>query len=358
MSPSRRSVLRAGALTLFAGTSGCLGDDGSGRPEFDRLQWFHPVDSLVGQLRVTDEHLLALTYRRLLVLDRDGAVTWSEKLDEQDDTVEYDAGLAVHDGHVYVSGAPGTRAYAIDGTTGWRNDDVASFGRITGSDSGLMLPNRGGVTALDPATGDRRWEAFEETDENPTPVSVTDDAVYVGIDDGRCARLSPRDGAVKWTHRIGSPRSAVPVERDGVVYVGGDVPGGTSGVLAALSPEDGSERWRVETGPVIFDSEPTIDGEAVYVGTGNGTVHAHARRSGEERWTFEPESEDDLLFAPPAVGTAVYAKDNRGTLYALDRDDGEERWRVEVGGGLNRPKLLDGTLYVGSHDGIVAIATG
>ncbi|MFM7274903.1 MAG: PQQ-binding-like beta-propeller repeat protein, partial [Gammaproteobacteria bacterium] len=102
-------------------------------------------------------------------------------------------------------------------------------------------------------------------------------------------------------------------------------------------------------------SQPTVDGDTVYVGSQSGAVYAIDLHSGCLRWSFQADTEvrAAVSIEHGAAGTpaVLYAGDTDGNLYALNAQDGSQRWRsslvdhkdVTITGS---PKLFEGRLYV------------
>jgi halocyanin-like protein len=137
---------------------------------------------------------------------------------------------------------------------------------------------------------------------------------------------------------------------------GGDRVGATQ---AADGP--GERIWSVETGGAV-ESEPTVVGGTVYVGSHDGYVYALDAESGEEQWRFETGAPPDdqrkadagVWGAPHVVDGTAYVGANDNHLYALDAETGEKRWRVDTGRFVwGSPTLVDGTLYGASRSHLV-----
>lgn len=69
-----------------------------------------------------------------------------------------------------------------------------------------------------------------------------------------------------------------------------------------------------------------------------------------ERWRVDASH---AAREPIVVGDTVYHSAQSGQLRALDVDDGSERWRVEDT--TSYPLVRDGTLYVGTREGLLVL---
>jgi outer membrane protein assembly factor BamB len=109
----------------------------------------------------------------------------------------------------------------------------------------------------------------------------------------------------------------------------------------------GTERWQVAVDDRT-DSPPMVAGDAVYLHTEDGTVHALDRQTGEPTWQAEVGTADRAR--PVAAGELVYATGVR-TLCAIDRATGDERWRFTPDEDITgTPSIVGGTAYVGTDE--------
>ncbi|WP_199243670.1 outer membrane protein assembly factor BamB family protein [Haloplanus rallus] len=267
---------------------------------------------------------------------------------------------AVVDGTVYVgSNDRYVRALPVaDGSERWR---YRTGGKVFSSpavvDGTVYVGSTdGSIYALPTDSGRPAW-TFETDGEVRSSPAVVDGTVYVGSTDGAVYALSADDGSERWRFQAGDTVRSSPAVVDGTVYVGsgGDTsvsnPDRPEAGVYALSADDGTERWRVETdGPV--DAAPAVADGTVYVGYPgdyDDVLLALDAASGDERWRFTADADDAWGFASPAVadGTVFAA----GTaLYALDAASGQERWSADPGDRRSSPAVADGAVYLADGD--------
>jgi outer membrane protein assembly factor BamB len=109
----------------------------------------------------------------------------------------------------------------------------------------------------------------------------------------------------------------------------------------------GTERWRVAVDDRV-ESPPTVAGDAVYLHTRRGTVHALDRQTGDTAWRTELGAADGAR--PVVAGGLVYAT-GAGSISAIDRATGDERWWFTPDANSTAaPSVVDGTVYVGATD--------
>lgn len=85
-------------------------------------------------------------------------------------------------------------------------------------------------------------------------------------------------------------------------------------------------------GETIAESQPTIYGGRLFVGSRSGRVYALDAASGCIHWTFDAAApvKSSLLIAPVAGRSGAFFSDLGGTTYGLDAATGELLWRVRV----------------------------
>lgn len=294
-----------------------------------------------------------------------------------------------------------TRVIAVDRETGER-DWIETFELAPdGSNEAVAMPSRtlesdgvavflvtldGGPTlrALDPETGDERWNASLER-QLYSPSTAAGDSLYAGertyavhdADDGDLERRYEweKDGSVQ-----ASTGTFAPTVTEDVFYAG------VAGTLRATDRTDGSRLWTVES---PFDSRgddngvpfnpPVVGDEAVYAVAGDavwadigGGIVALSADDGDQLWSFLPDgAESDteegsssetrsglsglpLAFEESDTICVAGVKGGDRTFFGLEAEDGTVRWDREGIGGIV-PVAADGVVYTSGEGGIVAI---
>ncbi|MET9353817.1 serine/threonine-protein kinase [Streptomyces sp. NPDC006617] len=182
------------------------------------------------------------------------------------------------------------------------------------------------VTAVDPASGDVRWDA--ELAGELKPVGAADGSVFLLVEGAAygvrtVVRYTPATGAAR---RVTLP---IPVDQ-AQAGVHGDTLYlmGAGGSLVAVDMAAGKQAWRLETG-MSRGSAPVSDGRHVYVTAPDGRLlGVDARRGrllGQTRPRLGPDSDTvpASLPAPLLAGGNVYAGAPDGTVFAVSgRDPG------------------------------------
>ncbi|QLG62040.1 outer membrane protein assembly factor BamB family protein [Halorarum salinum] len=134
-----------------------------------------------------------------------------------------------------------------------------------------------------------------------------------------------------------------------------------TGVTTTTGPTaDVIQQWRFQTGDPVTSSPAVVDG-TVYVGNSGGTLYALNASDGTEQWRFSADNE--LVSSPAVAGNTVYIGNREHfdsseiSFYAIDAETGSIRWQTKAAGGYSTPTVLDGTVYVGSVEGVFALDT-
>lgn len=190
--------------------------------------------------------------------------------------------------------------------------------------------------------------------------TLADAAVYFVCDNGYLFKLAISDGKELWRYALGDgdvsripPHPAVfdwdwqaarPLVVDGVVYVGaGD------GGMHAIDASTGKRRWRFDTRGRIRHGA-AVDGENVVFGSGDHFVYALQRENGKEVWRFDSGADVDTT---PVVHAGKVLVGNRGAgLFSLDAVTGALVWKLYFWGSWveSTPVVVDDTIYIGSSD--------
>jgi outer membrane protein assembly factor BamB len=155
---------------------------------------------------------------------------------------------------------------------------------------------------------------------------------------------SGNDGTLKWKYQTGSGIISSPaIGSDGTIYVGSD-----DHYLYALNP-DGTLKWRYQTG-VNINSSPAIGSDGtIYVGSHDHYLYA-LNPDGTLKWRYQTGVN---INSSPAIGSdgTIYVGSHDHYLYALN-PDGTLKWRYQTGSGIGSSPAIgsDGTIYVGSDD--------
>lgn len=195
----------------------------------------------------------------------------------------------------------------------------------------------------------RRRSSTGETSDRVVWVAATDDevrgtatfdgeSIYIGSYDRRMYCLSPDDGTVRWRLETGRGVVARPAIATGRVIVGSE-----DSAVYCVDPRSGEEVWQFRTSMPVRSSA-TVAGNQVVVGSDDGSVYCLNLGNGELVWrhrTWGPVRSSPRVFD----GHAVIGSDD-GYLYALHLADGTVAWRRHAGGAVQSEPCFAGDLVL------------
>lgn len=168
----------------------------------------------------------------------------------------------------------------------------------------------------------------------------------------------PQTGAVRWTRELeGAVVPGPAIAKDGTVYAASN-----GGVLHALDPTTGKDRWTFDGGGAYGSDLSTVplvlpSGDVLWPGPGQ-TLFALGS-DGRERWRVA----FDATVLSPALGPdgTVYVSDMGGGLRALDVSGAtpRTRWKLSLGEGTSYSSATvgpDGTVYGAVDERLVAVS--
>jgi outer membrane protein assembly factor BamB len=184
---------------------------------------------------------------------------------------------------------------------------------------------------------------------------------------GVYASPAPTLSTLAWQFRTGGRVISSPLVVGEAVYVGS-----TDGSLYAVNRADGTQRWKFDTrGPV--SSSPAYHDGLVYVASVDGNLYAVDAAAGTLRWSFATKGErrftapgihgaiprtermpdpfDVFLSSPTIASGLVYVGSGDQHVYALDAATGTLRWSFATGDVVHAsPAVAAGLVYIGSWD--------
>ncbi|WP_431994992.1 serine/threonine-protein kinase [Streptomyces griseoflavus] len=285
-----------------------IGDLEALDPATGRPVWREETPAYDGVRAVGDMLLLTRADGTVTGVDAaSGETRWSHRIPGQ--AVPYFVSFAEEPGE---SGKSGEQPGEPVGPSAYATSPSADGGRTR-------------VTAVDPVTGDVRWDA--DLEGSLTPVGTADGALYLVVggpvygDATAVVRYTPGTGeARRVTLPVPVAAAAAGVRGDTVHLMG------AGGSLVAVDMAAGKQRWRLETG-VSRGSVPVSDGRHVYVTAPDGRLLGVDARTGKLLGQTRPRLGADSdrvpasLPAPVLAGGHVYAGAPDGTVFGVAGDD-------------------------------------
>ncbi len=212
-----------------------------------------------------------------------------------------------------------------------------------------------GVTALDAATGKRRWR-------HPTRSSIrhaaacADGCVHAVSITGEIISLSAADGSLQWRHQLDNPSKrwvySAPLVAHGRVYAG------VSSCFVALDATSGTVVWQrddfgVDDWISSYPSPAALgDRLAVAFYTQLTTLAVLDAATGETVWRLDGSKPNYMYSSPVLAGDTLYAVSG-SAVRAFGLEQGELRWEAPLALGRvqTTPALAAGRLFVATGSG-------
>ncbi|MGW4551324.1 serine/threonine-protein kinase [Streptomyces violaceorubidus] len=248
-----------------------------------------------------------------------------------------------------------------DGSTLWRHpveETVRSEPPVVSG--GLVQPEvglLGPLEALDPATGEPKWQEDMPAYDGLRTVG---DMLLLTRADGMVTGVDSASGRAKWAHRI--PGQSVPYfmsfagERQPAAFATSPSADGRRTRVTAVDPASGEVRWDADLAGALTPVG-AADGSVYLVaeGTTYGDVKAVVRytpATGATRRVTLPIPVEQASASAGVRGDTVYLMGAGGSLVAVDMAAGKQAWRLETGVSRGSAPVSDGRhVYVTAPDG-------
>ena len=237
-------------------------------------------------------------------------------------------------------------------------EDKIYIGEGFHQDSGCKL------YCLNAASGERIWDFQTESHTESSPY-VVNGKLYCGAGDDGLYCLDAVTGKKLWNFP-GYHIDASPVVVGKRLYVGsvvGDIQ--TKTAIMCLDADTGEKKWLIDT-PLPVPGSPTVVGDLVYFGVGNGRMNesdekpagqllcVHAA-DGTEAWSFK--TVDGILCRPAVDGHHVYFGARDHHVYSLNSKNGRLCWERDLGGPVVTESALMPCVCGESTAQIIAVAS-
>ncbi|MFI1029929.1 serine/threonine-protein kinase [Streptomyces sp. NPDC020951] len=301
----------------------------------------------------------------------DGRVLWRHALADGDRPSEAPV-LAGGLMQVQVVTDSGKRVEALDpasGATRWQLDVAAYQGvRSVGGTLLLTAADRT-VTGVDAATGKTAWSRRIPGLSEPYFTALPKDplAYAVSTSDGgrtQITAVDPATGQVRWEEWLKGTLTLVGASDDSLVLLSQDSAYGSVDAVVRYRPQDRETR-RVELGVALQEPRAAVQGDRVYLLAFDGSLVAVDTVAGEQVWSLQTAVSRGS--APTADGSHIYFSAADGRLLAVDAAKGKLVGQTELRLGANSdevvatlpaPEAVDGRVYAGAPDGTVFAVDG
>jgi outer membrane protein assembly factor BamB len=191
----------------------------------------------------------------------------------------------------------------------------------------------------------------------PTPASAWPSAQFDARHSSASEAVGPQSATVRWSRDLGGNLTPGPV-----IGVDGSIIAATnSGVIHALDPATGAERWSFDGDGSYgndLSTSPSVLGDGTILWPGPKNTLVALTQDGALLWK---EAFAGQVLSPAVAGlNRVYVADMSGALVALEVADGRHRrlWSLDLGGTTYASPSVgpDGTIFAAAQNDLVAVA--
>lgn len=251
-----------------------------------------------------------------------------------------------------------SRAAAVDPTRAGGPSGVPSVLRQWASDNALLAPltqfegevffiGDRHVGRIDPALAAPLWNVAHGLSKGAVFRPRVAGGLVIGSGLHELGAWGLDRGDPRWRHAAHT-QMGVPWVTPERTYVG------DGHELLALDHADGAVRWRFAGTPDTLASyAPTLAGDTVLFGPGNGQLYALAASDGRLRWQLDRSSEWQYLRQLYVRGSVLVAGSYKELLYGISVADGKVLWTFNAGNFINSQHVAGDTAYLWSPTGWV-----
>ncbi|MEU0118278.1 serine/threonine-protein kinase [Streptomyces bobili] len=301
----------------------------------------------------------------------DGRELWRHALSPDDKPRE---APVVAGGLAHVLSHSGKRVEAFDPASGkvrWERDVSAYKGVRYAGRTLLLTAADGTVTGVDAASGRTAWSRRIPGVGDPYFVSFPGNSLVYATSASsegrtRVTAVDPATGEVRWDERFDEALTLVGAAQDSVVLLAEDGDGGYGMADAVVRFSPGTKvSKRVALSVALQQPSAAVHGDRVYLMTYDGALVAVD--TGEEKLLWSLQTAVSRGSVPTVAGPHVYFSAPDGRLLAVDAEAGklvgqtEPRFGAhsdEVVSTLPAPEAADGRVYAGAPDGAVFAVDG
>ncbi len=235
------------------------------------------------------------------------------------------------------------------------SSDSPGWGSIRGD-----VQNTGFVSSITPAPDKLLWKYDMKKPVKSTPI-IINRMVAIGSLDKRLNFIDATSGKGLGYYKVSSSVSTSACGDDGVVFFGWD---NIKENFFALNLHKKQVLWKKRIRGI--SASPTLRGNRIFMGSGDGTMWALDKATGEIIWEFKTPN---YISSAPACSESpltvegdssslnqdeemIYFSSTDGHLHALKVNSGELKWKFKAQGGIySSPAIASEMIFFGSVDG-------
>jgi outer membrane protein assembly factor BamB len=225
----------------------------------------------------------------------------------------------------------------------------------------------GVVSALDLASGRRRWEFDTRPEEDSTGAvgggcAFEGGVLYVASGMGELLALNPADGKPRWRVKLPAPARGAPAVSQGRIFVST-----VENQMVAYAAEDGRRLWTYRAQAAVAVPlglpAPAVAEDFLVAGFPSGELVAMRPEDGRVLWTESLAGQgrggvgdvSGLRGMPVIYQGRVYAMGMGGTSMAVDLRSGRRLWERDVGGTETPVASGDWLFLIGAGGELLAL---
>jgi outer membrane protein assembly factor BamB len=251
-------------------------------------------------------------------------------------------------GTVYLGTARGLTALRLeDGKERWTVAAAYGVGAaplVSGSTLFACLGDEA-IVALDPVTGDRRWEHRCPAG-RAAPV-LAGGRVVTGLRSAEVLALDAATGKPAWRIPVEGAISFAPAAVGSSVIVGD---GGRR--LRCIDAESGRVLWTRSVKGRFLGDGPAVTLRAIVFALDSLEVEAYDPATGRRLWSRWVGT---LHLSSPSLAGPVVLFGSRTRLVALEAATGDDAWQAELEGDVGCPVVADGSVFAMAGQRVVAM---
>lgn len=200
----------------------------------------------------------------------------------------------------------------------------------------LVIQGNGvdGISSYNRKTGHKAWE-LKLKNGVEGGATLTDNKLYFGSNDGKFYCVDVNSGGVLWTFKLNSESLTKPLVHNSHVY---HVTGNNT--LYAFNKDTGESLW-VKTNSaksnmtVRGQTAPVYEKGVLYLGFSDGSFTAVNAQNGRELWSKrigDDKKFNDVDATAVLTPSCILVSSYANSLYCLNKTSGSITWRHDVGG--------------------------
>jgi outer membrane protein assembly factor BamB len=211
---------------------------------------------------------------------------------------------------------------AIDRQTGaivWTRPMESMWPPVVGEGI-IYVAETTAIHALDPATGDERWQT-PLSEPLATALTRSGDALLAIAEPSEAIAMRAADGSVIWRQPLGARSRHAPVANGARVFFALE-----DGRVAALSLLDGARDWERPLAGTL--SLPAVIGDRVFVGSDKNDFYSLDHENGSIKWKWRTGG--DVIGADGDGAGHVFFASLDNLLRSVNLGSGNQQWRKEM----------------------------